>query len=97
MIPRIMCLLPLRNLIMVVKFEIVLNLFCILELEKFSLKRLQGLSMTLRSMDYTACDPVGLRLLSFAGFRIGSLRDMDDGGRNRRLKTATLRTRLQTV
>lgn len=44
-IHMVMCLLPLRNLKEVIKCEIVLNLFLIPKFEKFSLKRLQGLSM----------------------------------------------------
>lgn len=88
MIFRIMCFLLLRNLRMEIKFKIELNPFLTQVFKKFSLKRLHGLSLTVRSID---CTPLELRRLSFAGFQIGSFGDTDDGGRKlRRTATCTL-------
>lgn len=57
MIFRIMCFLLLRNLRMEIKFKIELNPFLTQVFKKFSLKRLHGLSLTVRSMDCTPLDP----------------------------------------
>lgn len=57
MIFRIMCFLLLRNLRMEIKFKIELNPFLTQVFKKFSLKRLHGLSLTVRSIDSTPLDP----------------------------------------
>lgn len=61
MIFRIMCFLLLRNLRMDIKFEIELNSFLTQVFKKFSLKRLHGLLLTVRSMDCTPLDPWSCR------------------------------------